>query len=84
MVADSLQAWAEETDIDGFNLAHAVTHESFRDIADLLVPELQKREAYKQAYRPGTLRQKLFGRGDRLGAGHPAARHRFDRDTVSG
>ena len=84
MVADSLQAWAEETDIDGFNLAHAVTHESFRDIADLLVPELQKREAYKQAYRPGTLRQKLFGRGDRLGAGHPAARHRFDQDWPAG
>lgn len=84
MVADSLQAWADETDVDGFNLAHAVTHESFRDAADLLVPELQKREAYKTSYRPGTLRQKLFGRGDRLGTGHPAARHRFDQDWPAG
>ncbi|MCB8877018.1 LLM class flavin-dependent oxidoreductase [Acidisoma silvae] len=76
-VADSLIAWAEETDIDGFNLAHAVTHESFSDIADLLVPELQRRGVYKQAYAPGTLRQKLFGQGDRLAAHHPAARYRW-------
>jgi FMN-dependent oxidoreductase (nitrilotriacetate monooxygenase family) len=76
-VADSLQSWAEETDIDGFNLAHAVTHETFRDITAFLVPELQRRGAYKTAYRPGTLRHKLFGHGDRLPAHHPAVRHRI-------
>jgi len=78
-VAESLLAWAEETDVDGFNLAYAVTHESFADVADLLVPELQRRGAYKQAYAPGSLRHKLFGRGDRLPAYHPAARHRWSR-----
>lgn len=77
MVADSLQAWAEETDVDGFNLAHAVTHETFRNIAEFLVPELQRRGAYKTGYRPGSLRHKLFGRGDRLPEHHPAARHRI-------
>jgi len=40
------------------------------------VPELQRRGRYKQAYRPGTLREKLFGRGPRLPVSHPAARVR--------
>ncbi|NJD45615.1 hypothetical protein EXY12_00010 [Klebsiella pneumoniae] len=40
-VADELQSWVEETDVDGFNLAYAVTHETFRDVVELLVPELQ-------------------------------------------
>jgi len=75
-VADILQDWVEETDVDGFNLAYAVTHETFRDIADLLVPELQKRGVYKQEYEPGTLREKLFGHGPRLQADHPGDRYR--------
>ncbi len=40
-VADSLQKWVAETDVDGFNLAYAVTPETFEDIVDLLVSELQ-------------------------------------------
>jgi FMN-dependent oxidoreductase (nitrilotriacetate monooxygenase family) len=75
-VADELQAWVEETDVDGFNLAYAVTHETFVDIVEHLVPELQKRGAYRTQYPPGTLREKLFGAGPRLPATHPAARYR--------
>jgi FMN-dependent oxidoreductase (nitrilotriacetate monooxygenase family) len=76
-VADELIAWVEETDIDGFNLAYAVTPESFADFADLVVPELQRRGRYKRDYEPGTLREKLYGAGRaRLGADHPAARFR--------
>ncbi|MDM7320070.1 hypothetical protein QUH24_28895, partial [Klebsiella pneumoniae] len=41
----------------------AVTHETFRDVVELLVPELQKRGVFKQEYREGTLREKLFGGG---------------------
>lgn len=67
-VADELQSWVEETDVDGFNLAYAVTHETFRDVVELLVPELQKRGVFKQEYREGTLREKLFGGGPRLAA----------------
>ncbi|MDU6139089.1 LLM class flavin-dependent oxidoreductase, partial [Bradyrhizobium sp.] len=62
-VADELQAWVEETDVDGFNLAYAVTHETFTDVVELLVPELQKRGAYKRDYTAGTLREKLFNQG---------------------
>ncbi|KQP04514.1 LLM class flavin-dependent oxidoreductase [Methylobacterium sp. Leaf93] len=75
-VADILQEWAEETDVDGFNLAYAVTPETFEDAVNLLVPELQKRGAYPKAYRPGTLREKLFGRGPLLPETHPAHAYR--------
>lgn len=75
-VADTLQEWVEETDVDGFNLAYAVTPETFEDVVEFVVPELQRRGAYPKAYRPGTLRDKLFGDGPYLQAPHPAAQYR--------
>ncbi|RZN34918.1 N5,N10-methylene tetrahydromethanopterin reductase [Bradyrhizobium sp. Leo121] len=73
-VADELIAWAEETDVDGFNLFRLVVPESLNAFVDLVVPELQSRGVYKTAYRDGTLREKLFpGRGPRLHATHPGA-----------
>ena len=71
-VAEAMQDWIARTGVDGFNLAHAVLPETFTDIVDLLIPELQARGLYKTAYREGTLREKLFGRGPRLAAPHPA------------
>jgi hypothetical protein len=53
-----------------------VTPETFEDVVNLLVPELQKRGTYPTAYRPGTLREKLFGDGPYLPANHPAAGYR--------
>jgi alkanesulfonate monooxygenase SsuD/methylene tetrahydromethanopterin reductase-like flavin-dependent oxidoreductase (luciferase family) len=75
-VADALQEWVEETDVDGFNLAYAVTHETFADIVEHLVPELQRRGVYRKEYSPGTLREKLFGEGRRLPSTHSGARYR--------
>ncbi|HET6183373.1 MAG TPA: LLM class flavin-dependent oxidoreductase [Acetobacteraceae bacterium] len=76
-VADELQAWVAETDVDGFNLAYAVTPETFVDFVDLIVPELQRRGAFKTEYAPGTLREKLYGPGRaRLPGTHPAAKVR--------
>ena len=75
-VADELEAWVDETGIDGFNLAFAVRPETFRDVADLLVPELQRRGRYKTAYAEGALRQKLFGGSARLSESHTAADYR--------
>jgi hypothetical protein len=40
------------------------------------VPELQKRGAYPTVYRPGTLREKLFGEGPYLPKTHPADGYR--------
>jgi FMN-dependent oxidoreductase (nitrilotriacetate monooxygenase family) len=75
-IADKLIEWVAATDIDGFNLAYAVTPESFEDFANLVVPELQRRGVYQRDYRPGTYREKLFGAGPRLAPPHPAARYR--------
>jgi alkanesulfonate monooxygenase len=76
-IADEMQGWVAETGIDGFNLAYAVAPESFVDFVDLVVPELQRRGAFKQEYAPGTYREKLFGAGRaRLPDEHPAARWR--------
>jgi hypothetical protein len=79
-VADALQAWVDETGVDGFNLSRTVVPESFVDFVDHVVPELQNRGIYKTAYTEGTLRHKLFGQGDRLPDHHAAAqfRHRVE------
>src|SRR5207302_3489532 len=75
-IADEMTLWVEATGIDGFNLAYAVTPESFEDFVELVIPELQRRGVYKQEYLPGTYREKLFSRGPHIAAPHPAARYR--------
>jgi long-chain alkane monooxygenase len=75
-VADVLQDWVDETDVDGFNLAYAVTPGSFADFIEHVVPELTARGAYQTEYAPGTLRNKLFGRGDRLPDEHRGSGYR--------
>ena len=61
-IADQLEAWQDDSGIDGFNLAFAVAHESMRDVVDLIVPELQRRGRYREEYTPGTLREKVLQR----------------------
>jgi alkanesulfonate monooxygenase SsuD/methylene tetrahydromethanopterin reductase-like flavin-dependent oxidoreductase (luciferase family) len=75
-VADALTTWIDEGEIDGFNLTRIVVPETWEDFANLVVPELQNRGRYRTAYEGGTLRQQLFGQGDRLSATHPAAQWR--------
>jgi FMN-dependent oxidoreductase (nitrilotriacetate monooxygenase family) len=75
-VADVLQEWVSETDVDGFNLAYAITPGTFADFIDHVVPVLTARGAYQSEYASGTLRNKLFGRGDRLPEEHRGSRYR--------
>lgn len=75
-IADQLQSWVDETDVDGFNLAYAVTPGTFRDVVDHVIPALERRGAYEREYTPGTLRHKLFGEGDRLPDRHRGATYR--------
>ena len=75
--ADAIEAWFEQTDVDGLNMPFAVSPGDFEDIADMLVPELVRRGRYKKTYQPGTLREKLFGAGRaQLEAPHPAVQFR--------
>ncbi len=71
-VADTLEDWIREGEIDGFNLTRIVAPESYADFADLVVPELQTRGSYKTGYGEGSLRHRIFGKGDRLPATHTA------------
>ncbi|WP_458040188.1 MULTISPECIES: LLM class flavin-dependent oxidoreductase [Bacteria] len=75
-VADQLQEWVAETDVDGFNLAYAITPGTFEDIVNYVIPELRARGAYPTSYAEGTLRQKLHGKGDRLPSDHKGAGYR--------
>ena len=75
-IADQLEEWAAETDVDGFNLAYAITPGTFEDVVTWVVPELQRRGVYPTEYTEGTLRQKLHGRGDRLPDEHHGANFR--------
>ena len=79
-VADQIEDWVDSTGVDGLNLNHVVTQESYVDFVELIVPELQRRGRYRTSYEEGTLRDKFFGRGSRLPDTHQAARHR--RDTA--
>ncbi|MET9384411.1 LLM class flavin-dependent oxidoreductase [Streptomyces sp. NPDC002928] len=77
-VADEMERWVEEADVDGFNLAYAITPGTFEDIVDHLVPELQRRGRVRTAYEGTTLRENLYGPGQaRVRDDHPAARHRI-------
>ena len=70
-VAEALIEWTTVAGVDGFNLSRTVAPECFADFGRWVVPELQARGAFKAAYSPGTLRDKLFGAA-RLPASHPA------------
>lgn len=76
-IADQLQEWVAETDVDGFNLAYAVTPGTFADIVEHVIPVLRERGVYPDSYDEGTLREKLHGRGDRLPDEHRGARFRI-------
>lgn len=75
-VSDALQQWVEDTDIDGFNLAYILAHQTFADVVEFVVPELQKRGVYQTSYAQGTLREKLFGAGPYLPENHRGAKYR--------
>ncbi|WP_279588290.1 LLM class flavin-dependent oxidoreductase [Salinibacterium sp. ZJ77] len=79
-IADLLQEWVDDTDVDGFNLAYAITPGTFEDIVEHVIPVLRARGAYPEQYAPGTLRDKLHGDGDRLPADHRGSRYRIGGD----
>ncbi len=79
-IADLLQEWVDCTDVDGFNLAYAITPGTFEDIVEHVIPVLRARGAYPEQYAPGTLRDKLHGDGDRLPADHRGSRYRIGGD----
>jgi hypothetical protein len=74
-IADALARW-QAAGVDGINLVNAEIPGSYEEFVDHVAPVLQRRGLMQKEYAEGTLRHKLFGRGDRLPERHPAAGHR--------
>lgn len=77
VVADEIERWLDVDGIDGINLRQYHSFDTARDFAELVVPELRRRGRLPEAGgAPTTLRQRLFGEGDRLPERHYGARYR--------
>lgn len=75
-VADVVEQFMEQTDVDGFNLAYALNPGTWEDVIEYLVPVLQRRGVYPQKAEHDTLRARMFGQGDRLPASHRGSGYR--------
>jgi alkanesulfonate monooxygenase SsuD/methylene tetrahydromethanopterin reductase-like flavin-dependent oxidoreductase (luciferase family) len=78
-VADELERWIAEADVDGFNLGYVTTPGSFEDVVDLLVPELRRRGIYPQKTEGLTAREKVYGPGQaHLREDHVGSTYKYD------
>lgn len=76
-VVDELERWVEVADIDGFNFAYAITPGTFEDLVEHVVPELRRRGRVPTESPGATLREQLYGAGQRhLREDHPGHRHK--------
>lgn len=72
-IANKIEQWAEEGDVDGFNIAQTYSLNTFREFVDHVIPELQERGIYRKEYEGNTLRENMFGKGNaHLPNNHPA------------
>ncbi len=58
-VADEMQKWLEEDASDGFTVVFPFLPEGLDDVAERLVPELQRRGIFRTDYEGSTLREHL-------------------------
>jgi len=82
-VADEMERWILEGDIDGFNIGHVVVPQAWEDVIEFLLPELNDRGWLGSGEYPvpgGTARENLYNTpGDsRLHATHPGSKYKFD------
>jgi hypothetical protein len=76
-VADQIESWLDEHDIDGINLVQYHSPDTASDFIEFAVPELRRRGRLRDTYVPGeTLRERVHGVGPRVAENHPAARFR--------
>ncbi|KAF2020215.1 HK97 family phage prohead protease [Aaosphaeria arxii CBS 175.79] len=80
-VADELERWVKEADVDGFNIGYVTTPGSFEDVVDLLIPELRRRGIYPQPEDIDglTTREKVYGKGQKgLRDDHEGSKYKYD------
>jgi long-chain alkane monooxygenase len=77
VVADQIESWLDDVGIDGINLLQYHSYGTAEDFIELVVPVLRERGRLRPAYEKGeSLRQRIFGAGDRLPDRHRATRYR--------
>jgi FMN-dependent oxidoreductase (nitrilotriacetate monooxygenase family) len=80
-VADEMERWVAEGDVDGFNLAYALMPQTFEDVVDLLLPVLRERGLFWDDYAVpgGTYRENLYAKPGqaRPPPDHPAAAYHW-------
>lgn len=74
-IADEVQRWVD-AGIDGFNVVPVITPDWFDTFVDEVTPVLRQRGLMKAEYRPGTLREKIFGESSFLPERHVARSYR--------
>lgn len=80
-VADIMQKWIDEADVDGFNISYATTPGTFEDVVKFVWPELKRRgvlsklasQSQSQSMREVFLQD---GGGPTVRSGHPALPYR--------
>lgn len=81
-VADEMERWIREADIDGFNLSYVTTPGTFEDVVELLIPELRRRGIYpekREDDEPMTAREKVYGKGQsKLRSDHFGSTFKYD------
>ena len=77
VVADAIEVWLDDVGIDGINLLQYHSYGTARDFIELVVPVLRERGRLRTAYDENeSLRDRIFGAGDRLPDRHYGARYR--------
>jgi FMN-dependent oxidoreductase (nitrilotriacetate monooxygenase family) len=77
VVADAIEGWLDDVGIDGINLLQYHSYDTARDFIQMVVPVLRERGRLRTAYDVNeSLRDRIFGAGDRLPDRHVASRYR--------
>ncbi|KAL4809812.1 luciferase-like domain-containing protein [Aspergillus unguis] len=81
-VADILEKWIAETDVDGFNVSYAIGTGDLEDVIKYLVPELKARNVFWDpvAAEGRTTRENYLGgfaKDGRLSSDHPGAKYKW-------
>ncbi|XXG97110.1 hypothetical protein Hte_003405 [Hypoxylon texense] len=82
-VADDMERWVRDADVDGFNIGYVTTPGTFEDVVELLIPELKRRGLYADPKQDGeglTARERVYGKGQSgLRDDHIGSRYKYDR-----
>ncbi|OTA91382.1 hypothetical protein M434DRAFT_13173 [Hypoxylon sp. CO27-5] len=82
-VADDMERWIQEGDLDGFNIGYVTTPGTFEEVVELLIPELRRRGIYPDPPAEGeklTARERIYGKGQKgLRDDHVGSAYKYDR-----